>query len=51
MEVTVELCPLHEWETMVKIFTEMEEHYYGKGNIQEPQLKNYLRNRVMTPTY
>lgn len=48
MEVTVELCPLHEWETMVKIFTEMEEHYYGKGTIQEPQLKNYLRNRLFS---
>ena len=48
MEVTVELCPLHEWETMVKLFTEMEEHYYGKGKIQEPQLKNYLRNRLFS---
>lgn len=46
MEVTVELCPPDEWESMVKIFTEMEEHYYGKGIIQEPLLKNYLRNRL-----
>lgn len=46
MEVTVELCPPDEWEPMVKIFTEMEKHYYGKGIIQEPLLKNYLRNRL-----
>ncbi|MDG0798795.1 GNAT family N-acetyltransferase [Pectobacterium punjabense] len=43
MEVKVELCPPEEWEPMVKIFTEMEEHYYGKGIIQEPLMKNYLR--------
>ncbi|REE67574.1 hypothetical protein C7424_4004 [Pantoea ananatis] len=24
MEVTVEMCPPDEWESMVKIFTEME---------------------------
>ncbi len=44
MEVTVEMCPPDEWESMVKIFTEMEEHYYGKGIIQKTLLKNYLRN-------
>lgn len=48
MVVTVELCPPDEWESMVKIFTEMEEHYYGKGMIQEPLLKNYLRNRLFS---
>lgn len=48
MEVRVELCPPDEWESMVKIFTEMEEHYYGKGIIQEPLLKNYLRNRLFS---
>lgn len=48
MEVTVELCPPDEWESMVKIFTEMEEHYYGKGIILEPLLKNYLRNRLFS---
>lgn len=48
MEVTVELCPPDEWGSMVQIFTEMEEHYYGKGIIQEPLLKNYLRNRLFS---
>ncbi len=48
MEVTVELCPPDEWGSMVKIFTEMEEHYYGKDIIQEPLLKNYLRNRLFS---
>lgn len=48
MEVTVEVCPPDEWESMVKIFTEMEEHYYGKGIIQEPLLKNYLCNRLFS---
>ncbi|MCW1834154.1 GNAT family N-acetyltransferase [Pantoea ananatis] len=48
MEVTVEMCPPDEWESMVKIFTEMEEHYYGKGIIQEPLLKNYLCNRLFS---
>lgn len=48
MEVTVEMCPPDEWESMVKIFTEMEEHYYGKGIIQKTLLKNYLRNRLQS---
>ncbi|PQL05315.1 GNAT family N-acetyltransferase [Pantoea ananatis] len=48
MEVTVEMCPPDEWESMVKIFTEMEKHYYGKGFIQEPLLKNYLCNRLFS---
>lgn len=48
MEVTVEMCPPDEWESMVKIFTEMEEHYYGKGIIQKVLLKNYLRNRLFS---
>ncbi|MEN4568534.1 GNAT family N-acetyltransferase, partial [Pantoea agglomerans] len=48
MEVRVELCPPDDWVSMVKIFTEMEEHYYGKGIIQEPLLKNYLRNRLFS---
>lgn len=48
MEITVERCPPDEWESMVKIFTEMEEHYYGKGIIQESLLKNYLRNRLFS---
>ena len=42
MDVIVELCPSEQWESMVKIFTEMEEHYYGKGIIHESLLKNYL---------
>lgn len=46
MEVNVELCPPDEWESMVKIFTEMEEHYYGKGIIQETLMKNYLRKHL-----
>ncbi|WP_084690470.1 GNAT family N-acetyltransferase [Pantoea anthophila] len=49
MEVTVEICPPDEWESMVKIFTEMEEHYYGKGIIQEALLKHYLSNRLFSP--
>ncbi|MEZ3498298.1 GNAT family N-acetyltransferase [Pantoea sp. KPR_PJ] len=48
MEVTVERCPPEEWESMVKIFTEMEEHYYGKGIIQEALLKHYLGNRLFS---
>lgn len=48
MEVTVELCPPDQWESMVNIFTEMEEHYYGKGIIQESLLKNYLRHRLFS---
>lgn len=46
MEVKVELCPPEEWESMVKIFTEMEEHYYGKGAVREPLMKNYLRKHL-----
>lgn len=48
MEVTVERCPPDEWESMVKIFTEMEEHYYGKGIIHEPLLKHYLRTQLFS---
>ena len=48
MEVTIEQCPPDEWESMVLIFTEMEEHYYGKGIIQEPLLKDYLRLQLFS---
>jgi hypothetical protein len=30
MEITIELCPKDEWDSMVEIFTEMEEHYYQR---------------------
>lgn len=46
MEVKVGLCPPEEWESMVKIFTDMEEHYYGKGTIQESLMKNYLSKHL-----
>lgn len=49
MEVKVELCPPEEWQSMVEIFTELEEHYYGEGTIQEPLMKNYLRTRLFNP--
>ena len=48
MQVSVELCPPYEWESMVKIFIEMEEHYYGKGIIQEQLLKKYLSNQLFS---
>ncbi|THB83368.1 GNAT family N-acetyltransferase [Pantoea allii] len=48
MEVTVERCPPDEWESVITIFTEMEEHYYGKGIIQEPLLKHYLRHQLFS---
>jgi len=46
MEVTIEQCPPDEWESMVGIFIEMEEHYYGRGIIHEPLLRDYLRHRL-----
>ncbi|WP_205955215.1 GNAT family N-acetyltransferase [Pantoea stewartii] len=49
MEVKVALCPPEEWESMVTIFTEMEEHYYGKGTIHESLMKDYLRNFLFNP--
>jgi len=48
MEITIELCPKDEWDSMVEIFTEMEEHYYGKGIIQEPLLKDYLQHKLFS---
>ncbi|WP_083429522.1 GNAT family N-acetyltransferase [Pantoea sp. Ae16] len=48
MKVRIELCPPDEWDSMVDIFTEMEEHYYGKDVIQESLLKDYLRNRLFS---
>ena len=46
MQIKVELCPPEEWESMVKIFTEMKDHYYGKGIIQKSLMKNYLCNHL-----
>ncbi len=48
MEITIELCPKDEWDSMVEIFTEMEEHYYGKGIIQELLLKDYLQHKLFS---
>jgi len=48
MELVTERCPPEEWESMTSIFTEMEEHYYGKGIIQEALMKNYLRNQLFS---
>jgi len=48
VEVIAELCPPEEWESMVNIFTEMEEYYYGKGIIHESLLKNYLHTQLFS---
>lgn len=46
MALVIEICERHEWESMVAIFTAMEEHYAGKGVIEKPLMEHYLSARV-----
>jgi len=46
MNITVGICQKNEYERMVAIFTEMEEHYYGKGVVELHKMQHYLASRV-----
>lgn len=46
MTLSVKVCGKSESDTMVAIFTEMEEHYFGEGVIEKQKMQDYLALRV-----
>lgn len=48
MDLSVRLCEKIEFEQMVDIFIEMEEHYLGQGIIQRKKMQHYLESKVFT---
>lgn len=46
MTLLVRICEKSESDSMVGIFTEMEEHYFGKGIIEQEKMQHYLAERV-----
>ncbi|MCC3718461.1 GNAT family N-acetyltransferase [Rouxiella badensis] len=49
MSLSIAVCEKLDWKSMMGIFTEMEEHYFGAGIIEPSKMETYLESRVFAP--